>query len=197
MIEADDPQCVARATMFQQRHGARMATRLPRGTSASPLRIAVGVVAVLVIAVLAVRAVLALFGPRPDAFRLSYYVCDECGELFVAPRGVPPVECPKCHKKAGAIVVWLRCSACGHCYPGLRYGSVPGREGEFYGAPPADLPVQQIKWDGDSWLNPGSAEGIELLHRIHVCPKCGAEKVGALGPPSDSSHGKPPEAEPQ
>ena len=88
-------------------------------------------------------------------------------------------------------MIWLTCNQCGHCYAGLRYRAVPGREDEFYPRPPSDLPVQQIKWDGDEWLNPGSEDGIELLHRIHVCPKCGSSKVGALGPPKDAKLGRP------
>jgi len=152
----------------------------------------VGIVAAVVIVALAVRLVYGFLGPKPDPYKLAWYVCDEKGTYFAARRAVPPVECPACKARTGVPVSWLTCRSCSHVYEGLRCRPVPGREDEFYPRRPGELPVQQIKYGGGEWLEPGSSSGIRLVRRLHQCPKCGSTQIGAVDPATSAEESVPP-----
>ena len=114
---------------------------------------------------------------------MAHYVCDECGEAFAEKRDRPPIECPKCHKKAGVILVWHECGQCKKRYQGLRYRPVPGREAEYSPKRPTELPVRQAKLRDSAWVMPDSAKGMALMKRSYLCPSCNTANPKPVDPP--------------
>ena len=122
---------------------------------------------------------------EPDPYRTAHYLCDECGEAFVARRQVPPVACPECGKRAGVHVTWLVCRECGRRFDGLRYRAVPGHEDEYFPKRASDPPPpKQIKLRDSAWVLPASKEGVALMRQSFVCPFCGEADARPVGPPA-------------
>jgi len=138
--------------------------------------------------VLSVVAVVLLFraffgGAGADPYKTTYYVCDACGATFEGDRQLPPIECPKCHKKAAVYVRWMECKNCGKRFEGLRHRPVPGHEDKFIPKELTDMPMLQIKLRDSKWVGPGSQEGIRLMRESFVCPFCHTGNARLVGPP--------------
>ena len=112
------------------------------------------------------------------------HVCDACGETFEGARQLPPIECPKCHEKAGVYLRWMECRKCGKRFEGLRHRPVPGREDEFLPKDLTDMPQLQVKLRDSEWVGPGSEEGIAIMRASFVCPFCKTRDARVVGPPA-------------
>ena len=159
---------------------------MPRSPGSDDRLERVKTVAAVVLSVVAVFLLYRAFcgGAGADPFKTAYYACDACGETFEEDRQLPPIECPKCHKKAGVYLRWMECRKCGKRFEGLRHRPVPGREDEFLPKDLMDMPQLQVKLRDGEWVGPGSEEGLAVVRASFVCPFCNTRDARVVGPPA-------------
>jgi len=96
-------------------------------------------------------------------------VCLECGHRFEAPTDPILLECPQCHKRAGARVYFYICRKCKERFEA--YHERP-TDPSLTTVDPIKPPELEFQREGGPWVRSVKALGP------FKCPKCGSAEVG-------------------